>query len=60
MKSKDYEHHIDIEIRAVENPTNEEGKKEIDSLRKARRMFIPQLLWKFLNDNETTKVFTHL
>ena len=27
LKRKDYEHHIDIEIKAVKNPTSEEGKK---------------------------------
>ena len=41
LKCKDYERHIDTEIKAVKNPTSEEGKKEIDMLRKAWRMFMP-------------------
>ena len=55
LKCKDYEHHIDIEIKAVTNPTSEEGKKEIGGLHKARIMFMPQLLWKNLTDSDTTK-----
>ena len=55
LKCKDYEQHIDTEIKAAKNLTSEEGKKETDSLHKARRMFTPQLLWRNLNDNDTTK-----
>ena len=45
-----YEHHADIEIKAVKYPPSEEGKKGIDGIRKAR-MFMPQLLWKNLNND---------
>ena len=56
LKCKDYECHIDLEInKAVKHLTSEEEKKETDSLCKARRMFMPQLLWKNLNNNYTTK-----
>ena len=32
LKCNDYEHHVDIEIKAVKNPTNEEGKKNCYAL----------------------------
>ena len=55
LKRKDYEHHIHIEIKAVKNPTSEEGKKGIDRIHKARKMFTPQLLWKNSNNDDTAK-----
>ena len=54
FKRKDCGHHMYTEIKAVKNLTSEKGKREIDRLRKAR-MFTPQLLWKNLNNNDTTK-----
>ena len=55
LKCKDYEQHTDFEIKTVKNPNGEESKKEIDRLRKARRMFMLQLLWKHLNSDDATK-----
>lgn len=48
LKHKNYEHHIDFEIKAAKNSTSEKSKKEIDRLPKPRRTFTPQLMWKKL------------
>ena len=48
LKHKNYEHHIDFEIKAAKNSTSEKSKKEIDRLPKPRRKFTPQLMWKKL------------
>ena len=48
LKHKNYEHHIDFEIKAAKNSTSEKSEKEIDRLPKPRRKFTPQLMWKKL------------
>ena len=57
LKHKNYEHHIDFEIKAAKNSTSEKSKKEIDRLPKPRRTFTPQLMWKNLNTGDRTKCF---
>ena len=57
LNHKDYEHHTDIEIKAVKNPTSEKSKKYIASFCKSRRLFMPKLLWKNVNNDDATKCF---